>query len=276
MSESIVQAESKSGIELLHFLQPQVRDESAAIRDAIDLRIVEQHRHPVAREMDIGFEDSGTRGETPLEGVQCVLGRTARAAAVTDDDRSGEGEVGVPHSAYGIMARSMSVLTRDAIFAEIDAGRLKLTPFSRDQVGVASIDLTLGDEIRVIETGDGPIDVENGADFRDHTQVQSLARPYDLDPGSTIHGITLERIELPPNLCGFLEGRSRFARLGLMIHVTSAFVQPGVSNRQVLEMSNVSARTLRIHAGVRLCQIVLMRTEGESRYQGRFSDQDEI
>jgi dCTP deaminase len=174
------------------------------------------------------------------------------------------------------MQPSMSVLTRDAIFAEIDAGRLTLAPFSRDQVGAASIDLTLGDEIRVIEAGDGPIEVENGADFRDHTNVQSLSRPYDLAPGSTIHGITLERIELPPDLCGFLEGRSRFARLGLMIHVTSAFVQPGVSNRQVLEMSNVSARTLRIHAGVRLCQIVLMRTEGESRYRGRFADQDAI
>ena len=93
---------------------------------------------------------------------------------------------------------------------------------------------------------------------------------------SSIHGITRERIGLPPNLCGFLEGRSRFARLGLMIHVTSAFVQPGVVNRQVLEMSNVSARPLRIHAGVRLCQIVLMRTEGESRYSGRFADQESI
>ena len=58
-----------------------------------------------------------------------------------------------------------------------------------------------------------------------------------------------------------------------MIHVTSAFVQPGVNNRQVLEMSNVSNRPLRIHAGVRLCQIVLMRTEGEAVYEGRFKDQ---
>jgi dCTP deaminase len=94
-----------------------------------------------------------------------------------------------------------------------------------------------------------------------------------LAPGCTIHGITRERISLPPFLCGFLEGRSRFARLGLMIHVTSAFVQPGVNNRQVLEMSNVSNRPLRIHAGVRLCQIVLMRTEGEAVYAGRFKDQ---
>jgi dCTP deaminase len=61
-----------------------------------------------------------------------------------------------------------------------------------------------------------------------------------------------------------------------MIHVTSAFVQPGVSNRQVLEMSNVSQRPLRLHAGVRLCQLVLMETRGEARYLGRFARQDAI
>jgi dCTP deaminase len=170
----------------------------------------------------------------------------------------------------------MAVLTRDAIFAELDAGRVRISPFSRDQVGAASIDLTLGDEIRVMNRGRDPIDVLDGEDFRDHTQVRELSEPYVLAPGSTIHGITRERIALPSNLCGFLEGRSRFARLGLMIHVTSAFVQPGVDNRQVLEMSNVSDRPLRIHAGVRVCQIVLLRTEGESLYSGRFADQESI
>lgn len=170
----------------------------------------------------------------------------------------------------------MTVLTRDAIFAELSAGRVRISPFHRDQVGAASIDLTLGDEIRVMDRGSDPIDVVGDEDFRDHTQVRPLVRPFVLVPGSTIHGITRERIALPGNLCGFLEGRSRFARLGLMIHVTSAFVQPGVDNRQVLEMSNVSDRPLRIHAGVRLCQIVLMRTEGVSLYSGRFADQTAI
>ena len=92
----------------------------------------------------------------------------------------------------------------------------------------------------------------------------------------TIHGITREKVTLPSDLCGFLEGRSRFARLGLMIHVTSAFVQPGVSNRQVLEMSNVSSRALEIVAGVRICQLVLMNTSGEATYRGRFQHQLEI
>ena len=170
----------------------------------------------------------------------------------------------------------MPVLTRDAILAELDAGRLAIDPFVRDQLGSASIDLTLGDEIRVFDTNPAPIDLEDAADYRAHTRLQSLEEPYLLQPGSTVHGITRERISLPRNLCGFLEGRSRFARLGLMIHVTSAFVQPGVANRQVLEMSNVSSHPLRIHAGVRLCQLVLLRTEGEAQYSGRFADQDSL
>ena len=170
----------------------------------------------------------------------------------------------------------MAVLTRDRIQAEIDSGRVVITPFESDQLGAASIDLTLGDEIRVIEDPGNPIDLVADSDYRDHTRVERLDEPYVLEPGSTIHGITRERIRLPQDLCGFLEGRSRFARLGLMIHVTSAFVQPGVDNRQVLEMSNVSGHPLRIHKRVRICQLVLMRTEGQAAYRGRFADQDRI
>jgi len=170
----------------------------------------------------------------------------------------------------------MGVLTRDAILAEIEAGRLIVDPYSPDQVGPASIDLTLGDEIRVIQAGREPIPIVADVDYRSFTSRRRLDTPFVLDPGVTIHGITRERLTLAPDLCGFLEGRSRYARLGLMIHVTSAFVQPGVSNRQVLEISNVSGRALEIHPGTRLCQIVLFRTEGEAVYRGRFADQSEL
>ncbi len=170
----------------------------------------------------------------------------------------------------------MAVLTHDVILREIESGRVGIEPFHTDQVGVASIDLTLGDQIRLIEAGDTPIEINDETDFREHTVVASLSGGFVLDPGVTIYGITRERVTLPADVCGFLEGRSRFARLGLMVHVTSALVQPGVRNRQVLEMSNVSSRSLRIHPGVRVCQLVLMRTDGEAVYQGRFAHQDEI
>lgn len=170
----------------------------------------------------------------------------------------------------------MAVLTRDVLRRELEAGTLEVTPLDPDQIGPASIDLTLGDEIRTIEPRPGAIDIVEDTDYRDHTEVVSLYEPYVLHPGETIHGITRERVRLGPSLCGFLEGRSRYARLGLMIHVTSALVQPGVDNRQVLELSNVSSQPLRIHAGVRICQLVVMRTEGEATYQGRFAAQLDV
>ena len=165
------------------------------------------------------------------------------------------------------------ILTRDVIRREFEAGRVVIDPFFAEQVGPASIDLHLGDEIRVMHIGREPVPVTEDVDYRTITDVRSLETPYPLAPGETIHGITRERIKLPPDVGGWLEGRSRFARLGLMIHVTSGFVQPGVSSRQVLEMSNVAGRPLRIRAGIRLCQIVLQRTEGEAVYAGRFADQ---
>jgi dCTP deaminase len=165
------------------------------------------------------------------------------------------------------------ILTRDVILREIANGRIAIDPFDPEQVGPASIDLHLGDEIRVMEGGPPVIALDEDADYRTVTVVRPLADRYILRPGETIHGITRERIRLPPDVGGWLEGRSRFARLGLMIHVTSGFVAPGVDNRQVLEMSNVAGRPLAICAGTRLCQIVLQRAEGEAVYRGRFAGQ---
>lgn len=167
----------------------------------------------------------------------------------------------------------MTVLTRDALLRELDDGRVVIDPLDRDQIGPASVDLTLGNEIRVMDPGPDPIPLLEATDYRDVTRSLRLDGSFRLEPGATIHGVTRERITLPTDLCGFLEGRSRFARLGLMVHVTSAFVQPGVSNHQVLEISNLAGHPLELHPGVRLCQIVLMRTEGSAIYRGRFADQ---
>lgn len=166
------------------------------------------------------------------------------------------------------------ILARDKILEAVRDGDIIIEPFDEALVGPASVDLHLAGEIRVMKRDPVALDVVDEVDYLDHTERQQLDAPYALEPGNTIHGITLEKITLAPGICGWLEGRSRFARLGLMVHVTSGFVAPGVSNRQVLEISNVSARTLNIHAGTRLCQIVFQRTDGEAVYAGRFSKQD--
>lgn len=235
-----------------------------------------QDGNPVRRDLHVALDGVRVLLDAAREGEEGVLWCASRGAPMPEYHRTLDCEVRVGHRRYDNMPVEMAVLTRDVILREVESGRLAIDPFDVSSVGVASIDLTLGDEIRVIEPGLTPLEVQEDTDFRDHTRVRSLAEGFVLEPGVTIHGITRERVSLPPDVCGFLEGRSRFARLGLMVHVTSAFVQPGVRNRQVLEMSNVSSRSLRIHAGVQLCQLVLMRTEGEAVYAGRFASQDEI
>jgi len=168
------------------------------------------------------------------------------------------------------------ILTRDVILEEVRSGNIVVDPFDPALVGPASVDLHLGDEIRVMRTNGDPVDITDETDDPDYTERRPLDEPFLLLPGSTIHGITREKITLARNLCGWLEGRSRFARLGLMVHVTAGFVAPGVSNRQVLEISNVSSHLLNLHPGIRLCQLVIQRTEGEAVYQGRFARQDTL
>jgi dCTP deaminase len=168
------------------------------------------------------------------------------------------------------------ILTRDVILRELAAGRIVIDPISPEQVGPASIDLHLGDEIRVMTGGVEPVAVTEAADWRASTTLQRLEAPYLLEPGETILGITREHITLPGDVAGWLEGRSRYARLGLTIHVTAGFIAPGVSSRQVLEIANVASRPLLIHAGVRLCQIVLQRCDGSAVYAGRFKKQDAL
>src|SRR5947207_2847123 len=116
--------------------------------------------------------------------------------------------------------RPPMILTRDVILAEIAKGRLAIEPLAPEQVGPASIDLHLGDEIRVFDDGTDAIEVTEDADYRAVTRVRRLDDAYLLKPGETIHAITRERLRLPPDISGWLEGRSRFARLGLMVHVT--------------------------------------------------------
>lgn len=89
-------------------------------------------------------------------------------------------------------------------------------------------------------------------------------------------GITKERIKLGENICGWLEGRSRFARLGLLVHISAGFMQPGINNQQVLEIVNLGHRPLRLHAGTKICQFIFQTTKGKAKYEGKFKGQKEV
>ncbi|MBD3249566.1 dCTP deaminase [Candidatus Woesearchaeota archaeon] len=164
------------------------------------------------------------------------------------------------------------ILTKDKILDEIKKKNIIVTPFSRKNVGPASVDLTLDGKFRLFKKG---LDV-NVDERKDYKKISSLRKTNELvlEPGDFALGITKEEIKLSENICGWLGGRSRFARLGMLIHSTAAFVQPGVDNRQVLEIKNLSENRLILKAGIKICQMMFERTEGKARYKGKFNKQE--
>ena len=169
----------------------------------------------------------------------------------------------------------MSILGRDAILQAIDRGEIAITPFQLEHVGPASVDLTLASTFRVFRKVHQVIDVRDHTDYRELTDKIEVAAGQHMliMPGETVLGITHERLRLGPGLCGWLEGRSRFARLGLMVHISAPFMGPGIDSQQVLEMSNFGPAPLAVVPGLAICQFVFQRLDGQERYQGRFAGQ---
>ncbi|MBI3981232.1 dCTP deaminase [Candidatus Microgenomates bacterium] len=168
----------------------------------------------------------------------------------------------------------MSILTHDDIVKEMNLGNIRFHPrISPDQIKEASVDLHLSEFFRVFEKINQVVEITDAADYRKITKPIKT-RELMLHPHETVLGITREKISLPGNICAWIEGRSRFARLGLLIHISAGLIQPGVSNQQVLEITNLSPNTLMLKEGERICQLVFQRTSGNSVYQGRFKTQN--
>lgn len=163
------------------------------------------------------------------------------------------------------------ILTKQEIIKEIKSKRIQLVPFKENNINDASIDLTLDDTFWIFKK-------DYKLNLTEKTDVETLCvkkklPSITLKPGDFILGRTLEKITLPDDVCGLLSGRSRFARLGLAIDVTAFFIQPGVSNHQVFEIKNLSHHELTIKPGLKIAQIILERTEGKSKYSGKYKDQ---
>ena len=171
----------------------------------------------------------------------------------------------------------MAVLGRQAILRAIDSGAITITPFIPEHVGPASVDLTLACSFRVFRKVHEIVDVNEHTDYRSFTDKVDIAQGEHIliMPGETILGITEERLRLGPGLCGWLEGRSRFARLGLMVHISAPFMGPGIASQQVLEMSNFGPAPLAVHPGTAICQFIFQTLDGEENYQVRFAGQNQ-
>lgn len=166
------------------------------------------------------------------------------------------------------------ILTRDVILEEIKKGNIEISPFDEKNLGPASYDLALGSSLRIFVLKPSAYAVTDNADFNDLTKLIELDESgYTMRPGEAVLGATMENIKLATNIAGWLEGRSRFARLGLMVHISSPFMQPGINNREVLEIANLGPTPLTIFPGTKICQFVFEYCEGKAAYEGKFKTQ---
>ena len=177
----------------------------------------------------------------------------------------------------------MAVLSDRSIKEELDAGRIVVDPLGEGCIQPASVDVHLDRLLLVFRNSRRPfIDIrEDMSDLTDIVEIEN-DEAFMLHPGEFVLGSTLEHIELPEDLVARLEGKSSLGRLGLLIHSTAGYVDPGWKGHLTLELSNVNNLPVTLHYGMRIGQISFLRltTAAEnlygsavlgSKYQGQAS-----
>jgi dCTP deaminase len=150
----------------------------------------------------------------------------------------------------------VSVLSDRDIAAALAAGRVRVDPYSAADLQPSSVDLHLDRSFRVFRNNRYPfIDVRSPQP--DLTELLSIAddEPFVLHPGEFVLGQTIEWVELPDDLVARLEGKSSLGRLGLLIHSTAGYVDPGWKGKLTLELSNVANLPIALYFGMRIGQI---------------------
>jgi dCTP deaminase len=152
------------------------------------------------------------------------------------------------------------ILSDRSIREELAAGRVVVDPLDETCIQPSSIDLHVDSQFRVFANSRYPyIDVQR--EMPDLTELVEVGDgdPFILHPGEFVLGSTLERVALPDDLVARLEGKSSLGRLGLLIHSTAGYVDPGWDGFLTLELSNVANLPITIYPGMKIGQISFFR-----------------
>ena len=154
---------------------------------------------------------------------------------------------------------------RDAL----ESGRIVVDPLEPDYIQPSSIDLRVDRYFRVFENHRYPY-IDPKRDQPDLTiEVEAEGdEPFVLHPGEFVLGSTLELVKLADDVVARLEGKSSLGRLGLLIHSTAGFVDPGFAGHLTLELSNVANLPIAIYPGMKIGQISFyaLSTPADSPY----------
>lgn len=152
------------------------------------------------------------------------------------------------------------VLSDRSIKEEIAKGRIVIDPLDPNLIQPASVDIRLGKKILVFKRhSSGYIDVKQEQEgLTEEIELDENA-PFYIHPGEFILASTLEYIAIPEDIVARLEGKSSLGRLGLLIHSTAGYVDPGWRGHLTLELSNVSKLPITLYYKMKIGQISFLR-----------------
>lgn len=168
----------------------------------------------------------------------------------------------------------MTVLPDHEIRANVEEGRIRILPFNPDNLQPASIDVKLDRFFRVFDNhaADAIDPNEPGVEITREVEIDEW---FVLHPGEFVQGQTLEEIALPDDIVARIEGKSTLGRVGLIVHSTAGFVDPGFHGTLTLELSNLTRLPIRLYYGMFIAQIsfVWMSSAAERPYHGKYQGQ---
>src|SRR3954451_10480954 len=153
----------------------------------------------------------------------------------------------------------MAALSDGTIRRLLAEGRVKIEPFDDAMIQPASVDLKLGPSFRVfhnfrvesIDLADPP------QGLTEHVEIAE-DEPFVVHPGEFVLGRTTETVELPDDVVARVEGKSSLGRLGLIVHATAGFVDPGLQGTRTPETTNPTRVPIKLWAGKPIAQLSFM------------------
>jgi dCTP deaminase len=148
------------------------------------------------------------------------------------------------------------VLSDRTIRRLLEEGRIGIDPYAEELLQPSSVDVRVDRLFRVFRNSRYPfIDVKQEMEELTELVEVDTEEAFILHPGEFVLGSTLERITLPDDLVARLEGKSSLGRLGLLIHSTAGFIDPGWDGHVTLELSNVANLPITIYYGMKIGQL---------------------
>ncbi len=150
----------------------------------------------------------------------------------------------------------MSVLSDRDIRTALESGRVVIRPYDAQDLQPSSVDLHLDRSFRVFRNNRyAYIDPRTSQPGLTELLTVEGDEPFILHPGEFVLGQTVEWVELPDDIVARLEGRSSLGRLGLLIHSTAGYIDPGFKGTVTLELSNVANLPIALYGSMRIGQI---------------------